>query len=122
MISYILDQALPLDPSALVLWLQVGLGAQELLGLSGAVQKLKILKEGDMKVMCEKATSPSGNPHMLCSFCCFLVLTILSPMDKLEDSDIYLAAAGLGAGAVLREHSGHGSGKWREVKGKARQL
>lgn len=75
-----------------------------------------------MRVMCEEATSPWGNPHMSRSFCCFAMSPVappcshcMGPMDNLEDSDIYLVAAGLER--LLREYSGHG----REL-GKARQL
>lgn len=38
----------------------------------------------------------------------------MGPMDKVEDSDIYLPAMGLEG--LLRGHSGHGSGMWEETR------
>lgn len=36
----------------------------------------------------------------------------MGPVDKVEDSDIYVPAAGLQG--LLRGHCGHGGGKWEE--------
>lgn len=54
------------------------------------------------------------------SFCCFDMSHVASPrshsigpMDELEDSDIYLAAAA-GLEGLLRAFSGHGGGRRSE--------